>query len=67
MYYVGMCMWLQVSEEARSIISLWSWVYKQLWVTYKQQGCWELDMGSLEEQHLFLTAGPSLQAIATYF
>lgn len=40
---VGMCMYVQVSTEARDTGCLWIWNYRWLWVS--SHGCQELNIG----------------------
>lgn len=64
--YLYMCVYVHMSAGTsrghRSHI-LWSWNYKQLWVTW--YGCWDLTLGLLEEQYMLLTTEPSSLAFFT--
>lgn len=39
--FVAVCVWVQVTSEARAICSPWGWCYRRLWVTwYWTQDSW---------------------------
>lgn len=56
--HIGVCVCVCINTHSplRGCYILWNWGYRQVWLLC---GCWDLNLGPLEEQTVLLTTEPS--------
>lgn len=64
MYICAVCMYRRWWSQKR-VLPLWSLSYRQSWASWC--GCWEVDLGSLEEQRVVFTTEQSLQPLVCFW